>query len=138
MKKRKIDSDLVEEELNHSDDEFFKIKKENITKFDTNHLRERLRAIGFEIYLMSPDGNCLFRSVADQIYGDPEKHELVRNLCMDFMEKERDHYSQFVTEDIRDYVTRKRKIKCYGNHLELQAIAELYNRPVEIYTYDES
>lgn len=52
-------------------------------------------------------------------------------------EKERDHYSQFVTEDFRDYLARKRQDGVFGNHLELQAIAEMYNRPVYIYTTDE-
>jgi len=136
-KKRKIDTLLLEEKFN-TENEFYKVKNEIFTKFDSEHLQERLNSVGLEIHQMNADGNCLFRSVADQIYGDPEKHELVRSLCMDFMEKERDHYSQFVTEDFEDYVNRKKKNKCHGNHLELQAIAELYNRAVEIYTYDEN
>ena len=34
---------------------------------------------------MLPDGNCLFRAVADQVYGDPEMHADVRHLCVDYM-----------------------------------------------------
>jgi len=54
------------------------------------------------------------------------------------MERERDHYSQFVTEDFSDYINRKKRDGVYGNHLELQAICELYNRPVEIYVTNEN
>ena len=47
---------------------------------------------------------------------------------------ERDHYSQYVTEDFSEYVNRKRQIGCFGNSLELQAIAEMFSRPVEVYS----
>lgn len=42
---------------------------------------------------------------------------------------------QFVTEDIDSYVSRKRNNHVHGNHIEIQAISELFNRPVEIYAY---
>lgn len=42
---------------------------------------------------------------------------------------------QFVTEDIDSYVSRKRNNHVHGNHIEIQAISEIYNRPVEIYAY---
>eukprot|EP01097_Dermamoeba_algensis_P008212 TRINITY_DN537_c0_g1_i3.p1 TRINITY_DN537_c0_g1~~TRINITY_DN537_c0_g1_i3.p1 ORF type:complete len:198 (+),score=35.93 TRINITY_DN537_c0_g1_i3:367-960(+) len=86
---------------------------------------------------MGQDGNCLFRSVADQVYGDQEMHETVRRMCMDYMDKERDHFSQFVTEDFNGYIARKRKDKCFGNNLEMQALAELFNRPIEVYSEDQ-
>lgn len=34
---------------------------------------------------MAGDGNCLFRSVAHQVYGDPELHQLVREKCAKYM-----------------------------------------------------
>lgn len=43
------------------------------------------RAKGYEVKRMMEDGNCLFRAVADQVYGDPEAHDLVRQMCMDYM-----------------------------------------------------
>jgi len=51
---------------------------------------------------------------------------------------ERDHYSQFVTEDFDAYVNRKRRSKCFGNNVEIQAMSELYNRPIEVYTDEPS
>jgi len=87
---------------------------------------------------MPPDGNCLFHAVADQIYGDHEYHDVVRKLCLDYMEKERNHFSQFIIEDFNTYIARKRKLGVFGNHIELQAITEIYSRPVEIYAIDEN
>ena len=34
---------------------------------------------------MEQDGNCLFRAVADQVYGDQEMHAVVRSHCMDYI-----------------------------------------------------
>ncbi|KAJ0238956.1 OVARIAN TUMOR DOMAIN-containing deubiquitinating enzyme 6 [Hirschfeldia incana] len=90
---------------------------------------------GFEIRRMLEDGNCLFRAVADQVYGDSESYDLTRQMCMDYMEHERDHFSQFITEGFTSYLKRKRRDKVYGNNVEIQALAEMYNRPIHIYSY---
>ncbi|CAM0904727.1 unnamed protein product [Alopecurus aequalis] len=93
------------------------------------------RVKGFEIRKMAEDGNCLFRAVADQVYGDPEAYDMARQMCVDYMERERDHFSQFMTEGFTSYCKRKRRDKVYGNNIEIQAFAEMYNRPIHIYSY---
>ncbi|KAI8557193.1 hypothetical protein RHMOL_Rhmol05G0317400 [Rhododendron molle] len=70
------------------------------------------RAKGLEVKRMMEDGNCLFRAVADQVYGDSEGYDLVRQMCIDYMERERDHFSQFITEGFMSYCKRKRRDKC--------------------------
>ena len=40
---------------------------------------------GLLIKKMGEDGACMFRAVADQIYGDQEMHSLVRQNCIDYM-----------------------------------------------------
>lgn len=91
-------------------------------------------------------------------------HEVVRKHCMDylvshsdftltcflhcnsfnlsllikgffFQMKNADYFSNYVTEDFTTYINRKRKNNCHGNHIEMQAMAEMYNRPVEVYQY---
>jgi len=90
---------------------------------------------GYVIKKMQEDGSCLFRAVADQIYGDEEMHSSVRGHCMDYIEQNSDYFSQYVTEEISDYVERKRFLGVHGNHLEIQALSEMYNRPIHIYCY---
>ncbi|KAG5248117.1 OVARIAN TUMOR DOMAIN-containing deubiquitinating enzyme [Salix suchowensis] len=90
---------------------------------------------GLEVKRMLEDGNCLFRAVTDQVYGDSEMYDLARQMCVDYMEKERDHFSQFITEGFTSYCKRKRRDKVYGNNVEIQALSEMYNRPILIYTY---
>ncbi|KFD50133.1 hypothetical protein M514_08972 [Trichuris suis] len=91
---------------------------------------------GFLIKKMRADGACMFRAVADQVYGDEDMHNMVRKLCINYMIKNADYFSQFVTEDFGEYVARKSQETAHGNHVELQAIAEMYNRPIEVYQYN--
>ncbi|XWS73873.1 hypothetical protein CRYUN_Cryun02cG0166500 [Craigia yunnanensis] len=93
------------------------------------------RAKGLEVKRMLEDGNCLFRAVANQVYGDSEAYDLIRQMCIDYMERERDHFSQFITEGFTSYCKRKRRDKVYGNNVEIQALSEMYNRPIHIYSY---
>ncbi|KAK7853381.1 OVARIAN TUMOR DOMAIN-containing deubiquitinating enzyme 6 [Quercus suber] len=111
-----------------------------VSSYDDNE-RERQfeidirRAKGFEVKRMLEDGNCLFRAVADQVYGDSELYDLIRQMCIDYMERERDHFSQFITEGFTSYCKRKRRDKVYGNNVEIQSLSEMYNRPIHIYSY---
>ncbi|KAJ6830759.1 OTU domain-containing protein 5 isoform X2 [Iris pallida] len=93
------------------------------------------RIKGLDVKRMTEDGNCLFRAVADQVYGDPEAYDMARQMCIDYMERERDHFSQFITEGFTSYCKRKRRDKVYGNNVEIQSFCEMYNRPIHIYCY---
>lgn len=50
------------------------------------HYGRALRSQGLRVVQVEGDGNCLFRSVSHQIYGDDSHHRLVRARCMDYME----------------------------------------------------
>ena len=97
------------------------------------HFEQQLARRGLHVKRILPDGNCLFRCVADRVYGDAEMHDVVRRLCLDHIERERDHFSAYMTQDFDAYVRRKRRDRVFGNHLEMQAISEIYNRPVHVF-----
>jgi len=103
--------------------------------------RERLRRdFGARIVVQAGDGNCLFRSVSHQVYGDPSHHLLVRRFCVDYMELEADYFSNFVTggddgTDFKSYADNMRKSGAWGDHLEIQAMSEIYERPIFVYAY---
>jgi len=46
---------------------------------------KKLSKKGLMIREMDRDGACLFRAVADQVYGDQEMHQAVRKNCMDYL-----------------------------------------------------
>ena len=94
-----------------------------------------LKERGLEIREQEGDGNCLFRAVSLQVYGDPNMHMDVRNQSLDHMAKDMEHFSHFVEgEDFSSYLKRKRMEGVHGNNPEIQAISELFNRPVEVFT----
>ncbi|XP_055636431.1 OTU domain-containing protein 5-B isoform X2 [Toxorhynchites rutilus septentrionalis] len=90
---------------------------------------------GLIIKDMEEDGACLFRAISLQIYGDQDMHEIIRQQTMDYIYQNREYFAQFVTEDINNYVARKRANHVHGNHIEIQAMSEMYNRSVELYCY---
>ncbi|XP_008215952.1 OTU domain-containing protein 5-B [Nasonia vitripennis] len=96
---------------------------------------KRLRKLGFIVKKMGEDGACLFRAVADQVYGDQEMHGVVRKHCMDYIAANQEFFSHFVAEDFSTYVDRKRQEYVHGNHIEMQAMSEMYNRSVELFCY---
>lgn len=101
----------------------------------TSTLAQQLKSRGLEICPQKGDGNCFFRAVSLQVYGDATMHPEVRQSCCDFMAKDEAHFSQFIDDEVfADYVERKRKDGVHGNNPEIQAISELFSRPVEVYT----
>ena len=79
------------------------------------------------------DGNCMFRAVSDQVYGTDEHHQIIREKCMDYLVIFRKYFEPYIDEDFDDYIKEKRKNKTWGDDVELEALSEIYNRPIEIY-----
>jgi len=101
--------------------------------------RQLKKEKGWTIVDTEEDGNCLFRAVADQVYGDQSVHEIIREKCCDYLESESEYFKQYVdTESIAydRYLKFMRRPSTWGGNVEIQAISEIYDRPVEIYAYD--
>lgn len=58
---------------------------ESIEELEAKFERVMKEKKGFIIKPMKEDGACLFRAVADQIYGDEEMHSTIRVHCMDYI-----------------------------------------------------
>lgn len=95
---------------------------------------EAMKRRGFALKRVAPDGNCLFRAVSEAVYGDAEMHAHVRELCVAHMRRERDHFARYVTEDFGAYLARKAQPGVHGNHVEMQALCELFCRPILVHS----
>ncbi|OQR91922.1 hypothetical protein ACHHYP_04203 [Achlya hypogyna] len=87
------------------------------------------------------DGNCLFRAISHQLYGDDRFHAVVRAACMDYMEAEKTYFEPYVVGDMPAflrYVAHKRQDAVWGDDPELQALSELYDRPLQVFVSDAS
>mmetsp|Transcript_113198 Transcript_113198/g.283381 ORF Transcript_113198/g.283381 Transcript_113198/m.283381 type:complete len:370 (-) Transcript_113198:141-1250(-) len=79
------------------------------------------------------DGNCLFRSFSDQLYGTPEHHALVRDRCSKYIASERNYFEQFVAEPFDEFLSRIQREGEWGDDVEIEALSEIYDCRVEIY-----
>ncbi len=72
----------------NSEDEYSHIGV-NLTEEEWSEKDRRFERImrrqGYLIKKMGEDGACLFRAVADQLFGDEEMHRCVRAQCMDYV-----------------------------------------------------
>ena len=99
-------------------------------------IKINLEKLNFFIKKMEGDGNCMFRAVSDQIYGNEDYHNIIREKCMKYLLIEKKFFSQFIEggeKEFDNYVNMKSKSGVWGDDVELQAISEIYNRPIEIY-----
>jgi hypothetical protein len=95
---------------------------------------------------MAADGNCLFRSLADQLFGDHgDAHDGVRDEICDYLAGHEAAFAFFLDLDDETtagddastydaYVEQMRQDGEWGGHLELVAAARLYRRTVTIYS----
>jgi hypothetical protein len=49
------------------------------------YFRKQMKEKGMDYVAVSNDGNCLFRSVAHQVFGDINRHDEVRGLCCQYI-----------------------------------------------------
>ena len=71
---------------------------------------------------MGTDGNCLFRAIAHQAYGDEERHGTVRIMCMEYILSEKKYFSSYIeggAGQIEDYCREKSANGVWGDDLEL-------------------
>ena len=87
------------------------------------------------IRVMKGDGNCMFRSIADQLIGNENKYERYREIICNYIEKHEDHFKYFIEDDetFPDYLKRMRDDGEWGGQQELYAAAQSLN--IDIYIH---
>ena len=56
-------------------------------------------AQGYKIKKISGDGNCLFRAISHQVYGNEHHHRILRARCCTYMLQESNFFKSFINED---------------------------------------
>jgi len=86
------------------------------------------------------DGNCLYRAIARQIFGDAEKQATVREDVARHIVQHREsfdsHYVLLHVDDFDLYIAGVRGRE-HATHLEVMCAEELYNRRVDIFLIEE-
>ncbi|KIV93987.1 hypothetical protein PV10_05154 [Exophiala mesophila] len=101
------------------------------------------------------DGNCLFASLSDQLYGNPEKHPQIRASVVEHMRNFRPLFEHYVHKDdvqqrrtlrsttassrqesddaFEEYLSLMSRGGTYGGEPELVAFCQVYNQDVTVH-----
>ncbi|EGZ04601.1 hypothetical protein PHYSODRAFT_536109 [Phytophthora sojae] len=91
-------------------------------------MRRQLADVGCKLHEVEADGNCLFRALADQLYGDQHRHKDVRGKIVDYLEQHRDDFEPFMEDEEKfdKYCERMCEDGTWGGNQELYAAARLF------------
>ena len=72
---------------------------------------------------MAADGNCFFRALSDQRWGDDSHHAALRRDVVEYMKKNREAFEPFIEDDEKwdTYVARMSEDGAWAGNVELQA-----------------
>ena len=121
-----------------------KARKANTPQVELNSEEEFPLLKQLELYpsTVKGDGNCLFRCLSDQVFGDHgDRHAEVRGAVVSYMKEHSDYFEAFLGgsgfgETWTSYVKRMAKDGVYGDNLEIVAFARNYRVNVVIYQSD--
>ena len=86
-------------------------------------LREQLHELGLRVKEVAADGNCFFRAMCDQRWGDEDEHLHLRRLTIEYMKANKDDFEPFIEDDEKwdAYVERMGEDGTWAGNMELQA-----------------
>ncbi|KAJ2162017.1 2-oxoglutarate dehydrogenase E1 component [Coemansia sp. RSA 552] len=102
---------------------------------DFSRLNRALKKSGLYCKDIVGDGNCLFRSLADQVDGTSDTHLRHRDSVCDYLLRHRGDFEPFMDEHspFDRYVGNMRQPGVYGGNLELVAFARNYRVDIKVY-----
>jgi OTU domain-containing protein 3 len=102
-------------------------------KFANDLLQE-----GYLIEIIEADGNCLFRSISDQLHQHQNHHSEIRQQILHFIEENAEHFQLFIEDDesFVDYLSRMRENGEWGGHQELYAASQVLNVNIHVHQLD--
>jgi len=78
-------------------------------------VKQEISRLNLALRDVQGDGNCLFRALADQLWGTQKRHVEVRKVVCDYLESHKESMEAFVKPFLRDdetfenYVDRMRQ-----------------------------
>ena len=101
--------------------------------------KEDLKNIGYYIKEVEGDGNCLFRSVAEQIEENENNFQEYRGKCVEYMKENKDSFAPFLDEGqpIDEYIEKISKSGEWGGNLEIYALSMALHVNFYIYIFEQ-
>lgn len=105
---------------------------------ESHAIKAEVTRLGLVLRDVTADGNCLFRALGDQVWGEQGRHAEVRTLVCNYLDSAHAELGDFVAgflsagEDYSAYVSRMRGLGVYGSHIELLAATKVFKRSIRI------
>ncbi|KAF2070048.1 hypothetical protein CYY_008630 [Polysphondylium violaceum] len=120
------------ERLKHGDEKW----RQGIKAFSA-----QLEPMGLIIKDVAGDGNCLFRSIADQLEDNPNSHMKYRQAICKFLIANKEMFAPFVDDEEHDsyeeYVEEMQEDTTWGGNIEIQAASLLYSVNITIHQLNQ-
>ena len=102
-------------------------------------LQDRLNRLHISRNVQKTDGNCLFSALANQLFGQPRLHYLVRSLATAYMNYHADDYSILFDGEAewRSYISAMKEQGTWGDELCLNAAARCFHVNIHVITSDK-
>ena len=112
-------------------------KKKKKNKNIKNEFKKELKNLGYYIREVEGDGNCLFRSVCEQLEGNENDYQKYRDICIDYMKSNKEEFQPFIEDDqtIDEYIEEMSKDKEWGGNLEIYSLSKALKVNFYIYIY---
>lgn len=101
-------------------------------------LSQRLSLFGLRLDIQKGDGNCQFRSLAKQLFGNPEKHRIVREKATRYMKNHRIRFEPYLGPDFDRYLADMSKMGTWGDELTLRASSEAFHCMITVITSERT
>lgn len=101
---------------------------------DHQRLLDRLQLYELVELKVQGDGNCQFRALSDQFYRTSEHHKFVRQQVVNQLTSHPEIYEGYVTMVYGEYLKKLSKCGEWGDHVTLQAAADLYGVKIFVIT----
>ncbi|KAL7128683.1 hypothetical protein ABFS83_13G010200 [Erythranthe nasuta] len=106
----------------------------NDATLDHDTLAQRMTTYGLAEMQMEGDGNCQFRALADQLFQNSDHHKYVRKHVVKQLKRHRHLYESYVPMKYRSYVKKMKRLGEWGDHVTLQAAADLFEAKICLVT----
>ena len=112
---------------------------EQSNREDARKFKRLLSKHNLKVVETGDEGNCLFETVADQMFGDMDLHYRLRQKACDYMGENKELYANYMEYDcnIDDYVEWMREDGNSAGQVELNILAQLFKFNAIIHKVDE-
>ena len=80
------------------------------------------------------DGNCFFRAISKEVFGEEERHQEMRKTIVDYMQKNRQHFDMYIDGDPSAHIEDMKEKCTWATQAESFACASLLGREIFVLT----